>query len=173
MQRRQSSTFGSSAIFRHAGSIRALVGAVALLGLALSGCAAPRSADYMGISLVAGEAPAELQSLAMKAKSGDKQAQLELGEHFEQGTLVPVDLERARKLYTEAASNSVRTMPSYVNFRGGAVMLPTEVGPKTPGLPEAQARLENLNKKRDQPQDSEASQAEALPANPNDEQDPQ
>lgn len=72
----------------------------------LLGCAAPRS--YMGISLEPGAAPAELQALAYRAQSGEKQAQLDLGIAFEEGTLVPVNIRSARKLYSRAASNTGR-----------------------------------------------------------------
>ncbi len=169
MRRRSADKFGAFKVYSPAA---AELGVVVVLGLAVAGCAAPRSAEYMGISLIAGEAPAELQLLAQKAKSGDKQAQLDLGEHFEKGILVPVDLEQARRLYTEAAKSSARTMPSYVNLQGGAVMLPTEVTPRTPGLSEAQARLDRLNKKRDGRQEGEASQENASPAQADGSSDP-
>lgn len=158
------------------GAARSAAAGVAMaLALALGGCAASRD-TYMGIPLVVGEAPLLVQLLAAKAKKGDKLAQLHLGECFERGFLVPVDLERARTLYAEAARDSGGTTWVYVppvGKQGRGQVIPVNTGPVVHGLPEAKARLESLNKKRDQPQESEALQADALPATPNDAPDAQ
>jgi TPR repeat protein len=80
---------------------RALAPAVALLLAA--GCA---DRDYQGISFAQGAAASELQSLAQRARGGDKHAQLELGIRFEAGLGVPVDWARAERLYGLAAATS-------------------------------------------------------------------
>lgn len=101
----------------------------------------------MGISLKPGMAGPALQQLAMRAQSGDKQAQLELGIAYEEGRGVPVDLARARALYQSAASDSGGTMwvyvPPVVKGQSGRVM-PVEREPRMLGLEMARRRLEAL-----------------------------
>jgi len=101
----------------------------------------------MGIPLVVGDAPLTLQMVAAKARDGDKQAQFTLGMYFELGVLVPVDLDRARTLYAEAARDSGGTIWVYVpavGKQGGGHVMPVNTGPVIRGLPEAKARLERL-----------------------------
>jgi len=127
---------------------RAPVLCALLPALALAGCAAPSS--YMGIDVgatsVAAERP-DLQSLASRARAGDKQAQLELGIRFEEGRGVERDLKKARKLYAKAAASSGGRIwvysPPVGNGTSGRV-IPVNAGPRQHGLAEAKRRLEGL-----------------------------
>jgi hypothetical protein len=110
--------------------------------LVLSACAAPSS--YMGISLTTGAAASDLQALALRAQSGDKQAQLDLGVAYEEGRGVGVDLKRAEKLYRMAATTTGGTIYVYQPpVKPGAVgmMVQMDIGPVVHGLEAAQARL--------------------------------
>ncbi|WP_143084882.1 hypothetical protein [Novosphingobium sp. CF614] len=73
----------------------------------------------MGIPLTAGAVDPELQQLAMRARSGDKHAQLDLGIRFEEGHGVVQNLLKARDLYFAAATE-----------RGAArlIVIPTSSG---------------------------------------------
>lgn len=126
---------------------RALV--LAAVSLLVMSCA---DGDYQGISLAPAAAPAELQSLAQRARGGDKRAQLELGIRFEEGLGVPIDWGRAERLYRMAATASGGTTMIYVppmrRGESGRVM-PLRSGPRIPGLPEAQLRLDALRKRRE------------------------
>ena len=129
--------------------LKALCAATALA--ALSACAAPSS--YMGIAFApvaaAGSGQSEIQSLARRAQAGDKQAQLELGIRFEEGRGVSQDLERARKLYTKAATSSGGLKwiysPPVGNGTKGRI-IPLDTGLVSAGLAEAAVRLENLDR---------------------------
>ena len=125
-----------------------------LTALALAGCAAP--SRYMGIDISQSVRPervegfqerADLHSLASRAQSGDKQAQLELGIRFEEGRGVTRDLKKARKLYAKAATSSGGTIwvysPPVGNGTSGRV-IPVNAGPRQHGLAEAKRRLEGL-----------------------------
>ena len=115
------------------------------VAIPLGGCA---SSSYMGIPLVQGGAEPELQQLVQRARSGDKQAQLELGIAFEEGVGIERDLEKARALYRLAATDSSGQIwvysPSVGNDTSGRV-IPISVGPKLDGLPEAKRRLALLD----------------------------
>jgi hypothetical protein len=119
-----------------------------LVGFAqLSSCGAPSS--YMGIDLQPGAAPSELRTLAMRARAGDKQAQLELGSAFEAGQLTPINLRAARRLYSQAASDTGGTIWVYqppVGNSSGRVLAISRA-PNSKGLTEARRRLEMLSKK--------------------------
>lgn len=120
----------------------------ALAAMKLSGCAAP--SGYMGISFAAGAAPPELQRQAERAISGDKAAQLALGIAWEEGAGAPVDIKRAKTLYRLAAAATGGTiyiyqLPVRAGGRGGVI--PVNLGPIVPGLPEAKARLVALKGK--------------------------
>jgi hypothetical protein len=78
--------------------------------LLMGGCA---SQQYMGVSLKPGGADPAVQALAVKAQGGDKQAQLDLGIRFEEGAGVARDLDTAKKLYRQAASDSGGTIWVY------------------------------------------------------------
>jgi hypothetical protein len=73
------------------------------------------SSNYMGISLAPGAAPTDVQHLAARAQAGDKQAQLELGERFEEGRGVPTD--RGRRAIAGGRCGYIR--PPRVSVRGG------------------------------------------------------
>ena|GEM_PF-1352334 len=85
-----------------------------------------------------------LTALASEAQRESKQAQLELGIRFEEGRGVERDLDKARKLYAQAASDSGGTIwvysPSVGNGTKGR-MIPVNAGPKRSGLAEAKKRL--------------------------------
>ena len=128
--------------------LKALCAATALA--ALSACAAPSS--YMGIAfapVAASSEQSEIHSLARRAQAGDKQAQLELGIRFEEGRGVSQDLERARKLYTKAATSSGGLKwiysPPVGNGTKGRI-IPLDTGLVSAGLAEAAVRLENLDR---------------------------
>ena len=125
--------------------------AICLGTSALGSCASP--SHYMGIDLVSASTAAseqtELQQLARRAQAGDKQAQLELGARFEEGRGVPVDLDKARKLYAAAASDSGGTIwvysPPVGNGTKGRV-IPVNTGAKQVGLAEAKKLLARLER---------------------------
>lgn len=139
---RGSKLVGASSAFRLGNTyILPLVGAASLLG----GCV---SNSYMGIPLIETAADPALRSLAQRAATGDKRAQLELGIRFEEGRGVPVDRKRAKKLYQLAANDSGGTTwiyrPSVRNGANGGVF-PVDRGAKQAGLEEARMRLDLLN----------------------------
>jgi sporulation protein YlmC with PRC-barrel domain len=112
--------------------------AVALL---LSGCA---SHSYMGVSLKPGGADPAVQALAARASIGDKQAQLDLGIRFEEGAGVARDLDTAKKLYHQAASDSGGSRLLLVPSSSGLTTSVVGMGPKIAGNAAAQARLQQL-----------------------------
>ena len=73
--------------------LSALLAAALLMGA----CA---SQQYMGVSMKPGGADPAVQALAARASAGDKQAQLDLGIRFEEGSGVARDLDTAKKLGT-------------------------------------------------------------------------
>ncbi|WP_323800837.1 SEL1-like repeat protein [Parasphingorhabdus sp.] len=88
-----------------------------------------------------------LTALASEAKRGSKQAQLELGIRFEEGKGVERALNKARKLYAMAASDSGGTIWVYSPAVGNGTKgrtIPVNTGPKRSGLVEAKLRLEGL-----------------------------
>lgn len=123
---------------------RGLAYAALAAGL-LSGCAAPKS--YMGVSLAPGSADPLMQDIARSARAGDKQAQLQLGIAYEEGSSVVRDTGRARKLYALAAADSGGTIWVYqppVREGGSGRVVPVNLGPKVAGLVEAKDRLGRL-----------------------------
>lgn len=91
--------------------------------LALAACA---PTTYAGISLKSGANDPALRSLAQRARAGDQQAQLELGIRFEAGRGLPRDLDRAAKLYWDAATvPSKRRMALYLPRKGGGGFVKT------------------------------------------------
>jgi hypothetical protein len=120
-----------------------------IVGIALciaAACSYPTK--YAGIDLTPGAADPQIQSLASRAKAGSKHAQLELGIRYEEGDGVPVDLEQARKLYEQAASDTQLQQTIYVPD-GGAVRAETTYLGKRAGLDLAQARLNQMWKPTD------------------------
>jgi TPR repeat protein len=129
---------------------RAIRAAAAVLLAATTACAAH---SYMGIPLVPGQASPDVQSLARRAQSGDKQAQLDLGIRFEEGDGVPVDRKRAIMLYRQAASGGggvtwVYSPPVGIGTSGR--VLAVERGVQQKGLAEAKARLVALEKMQEE-----------------------
>src|SRR5688500_17875971 len=79
-----------------------IIFACVFAAVALSGCAAN---SFMGIPLAERVATAEqagLQALAVRARAGNKQAQLELASRFERGEGVPMDRAKADRLMAMA-----------------------------------------------------------------------
>lgn len=106
------------------------------------------TSNYMGVSLAPGAAPAEVQRLAARAQSGDKYAQLELGERFEMGQGVAADRGRAIRLYRMAAGDSGGTKWVYsppVGSEAHGRVIPVDRRPRATGLAEARRRLALLN----------------------------
>jgi hypothetical protein len=88
-----------------------------------------------------------LPDLARMAQGGDKHAQLELGIRFEEGRGVERDLDKAKKLYRLAASDSGGRIwvysPPVGNGTKGRV-IPVDAWPKFAGLTAARKRLEGI-----------------------------
>jgi hypothetical protein len=121
-----------------------------LVSVGLSACGAP--ASYFGIPLNTRTDDAELQSLAERARGGDKHAQLELGRRYEEGRGVRADRGRALKLYRKAAADRGGTQLIYIPSSrpgGRAMTVPVSSGPRSAGLPEAAARLLRLQELQD------------------------
>jgi hypothetical protein len=122
--------------------------------MSLAAATACAAHSYMGIPLVPGQAYPEIQSLARRAQSGDKQAQLDLGIRFEEGVGVPVDRKRAIRLYRQAASDSGGPIWVYAPSPGGgapARVVQVDRGVAESGLEQAKRRLSAVaqsNKRR-------------------------
>jgi hypothetical protein len=122
---------------------RLLAATLFALPLALAACAVP--SHYAGVDLRAGSGIApEVQTLAERARSGDKQSQLDLGIRYETGSGVPQDMKQARRLYRMAAATTGGTIyvyqpPVKKGGRGGVV--PVNLGPVVQGLEAAKVRL--------------------------------
>jgi hypothetical protein len=88
---------------------------------------------------------------AMTVGNGlDKTAQFALGQRYESGDGVPVDLKMARRLYQAAATPSGGTTYVYsppVGAESTGRTLALNAGPAEPGLPEARNALERINAK--------------------------
>jgi hypothetical protein len=115
--------------------------------MSLAAATACAAQSYMGIPLVPGQASPEIQSLARRAQSGDKQAQLDLGIRLEEGNGVPVDRKRAIRLYRQAASDSGGTIWIYVPPSGMAStgrVMPFSSGRRLAGLVAAKLRLKAI-----------------------------
>jgi TPR repeat protein len=116
-----------------------------VLSLLANGCSA---GSYAGIDLRPGHAVDEdVRTLALRAKAGDKNAQLVLGDLFVVGQHVPRDTTRARALYSAAAQKSGGTLwiysPPVGKEKAGRVIPVTQ--PVVPGLAAAAARLAALD----------------------------
>jgi hypothetical protein len=99
----------------------------ALAVAALGGCSAN---SYMGIPLAETAATpeqAEIQSLAKRARTGERKAHLELGIRFEEGAGVERDVARAEEQYILAASQSTHQTTS-VPVNGSIVTERTSTG---------------------------------------------
>lgn len=126
-----------------------LVLAAAMVSL-LCGCA---TNSYMGVQLAPGAAEPALQTLAKRARSGDKEAQLDLGIRFEEGIDLRRDLVAAGRLYRSAAMLTKHLAFIYVppaGAGGSGAVVPISIGRAEPGLPIAAERLAVL-KQRKQP----------------------
>ncbi len=112
--------------------------------LLAGGCA---SHAYAGVPFAPGASDPELQTLARRAQSGDKRAQLELGIRYEEGRGVRADRQRAERLYRLAATDSGGPIAIYsppVGPHGEGEVVTVERGSLERGLPEAEARLARL-----------------------------
>jgi len=121
----------------------AIVSAATLL---VNGCT---SSQYMGISLIPGKAPTELQNLATRARAGDKQAQTDLGTRFEEGRGMPRNIGRATRLYRQAARASGGAVWIYsppVNGKDTGQMIAIDRGVRRSGLKEAADNLQRLGR---------------------------
>lgn len=122
---------------------RAVAFAVAVSMVAsTAACAVDR---YAGIDLDATSVPEDVRALAKRARSGDNDAQFQLGQRYEAGCGVPVDRERAIGLYRRAAADRGGTHMRFYPARNGSVTaVPVNDGALVRGLPEARARLAAL-----------------------------
>lgn len=105
------------------------------------------TSSYMGIPVGAEALNSNLRELALRARAGDKQAQLELGIAFEEGRGVERNLNNARKLYGQASAEIGGSTWLYVPPSGregvGRVAL-MDRRLRNAGLREARARLDAL-----------------------------
>lgn len=89
-----------------------------------------------------------LGALTLAAYANDRHAQMELGRRFEEGEGVPLDLERAERLYTRAGRTTGGPIWIYVpgvgDNPGGVQRFET---PYDYGLPEARVRLARLTER--------------------------
>jgi hypothetical protein len=88
--------------------------------------------------------PAEITALQCNAARGAKFAQLALGIRYEEGIGVPLDLKKAARLYRQAATATPNTTYVYsppVGTEKAGRVIPINLGPAEPGLPEAARRL--------------------------------
>ena len=126
---------------------RALLVEALLCGAAamLTGCS---TSSYAGNSLTPGAADAELQELAMRARSGDKHALLELGIRYEEGRRVPQDFSRAKRLYAAAALDQGGSTHLYVPAAAGVPgrVIRVDLGVPRKGLRAAKRRLSRLSR---------------------------
>lgn len=102
---------------------------------------------YHSVDLRPGAAPFDIQALAAKARTGDKSAQLELGQRFETGDGVARNLVLAEKLYRSAASDDDGRTQVYlppVSRSDAGRVITLDFGVKTPGLRQAKERLAAL-----------------------------
>lgn len=116
-----------------------------LISAVMSGCI---TSNYLGIALAPGAADPTIQQLAERARSGDKQAQLELGIAFEEGRGVPQSITHARLLYRLAASESGGPIWVYVPASDGGDIprvMKIDREQKVGGLDEARRRLSVLD----------------------------
>lgn len=117
-----------------------------MLALLANGCSAE---SYAGIDLRPKHTAVDedVRALALRARGGDKNAQLALGDLFLAGEHVPRDTTRARTLYSAAAKQSGGTLwiysPPVGKERAGRVIPVTQ--PVVPGLAAAAARLAALD----------------------------
>ena|GEM_PF-3312132 len=119
-----------------------LRGAAAAFPLFLSGCLL---IDPLGLP---GQFETEeLSNLAFRARTGDLNAQLELGKRFEEGRGVPMNLATARRLYRSAAAGEITSIlvPETAAGGGSPDLVEYRYGPhESTGLPEARERLARL-----------------------------
>jgi hypothetical protein len=118
--------------------LTALLAAALLMG----GCAGQQ---YMGVSLKPGGADPAVQALAVRASTGDKQAQLDLGIRFLNGQGMTADERRACNLFRLSASDSGGPLWIYTPSPGGgapAQVLPVQTATHTAGLASARVWLE-------------------------------
>jgi TPR repeat protein len=93
--------------------MRAALAAAMLIGLC-TGLSACTASSYAGIPLGAGVADPDLQSLARRARAGDRSAQLELGSRYEDGRGVVRDRSRAAAQYRRAAVRTTGAQQVYL-----------------------------------------------------------
>jgi TPR repeat protein len=135
-------------VTKRASIFSSLVPLATVAFFSLLACAVPST--YMGIPLDAGVTSSGLQSTALRARAGDKNAQWELGKAFEEGIGVPRNLHNAMILYQKAAMESGGLsyiyQPSGAKGEAGALMS-VENGPIIPGNRLAKERLDALKRK--------------------------
>ena len=125
--------------------IRSRIAAAILALCAATACVADR---YASVDLRPGRAAIEIQSLARRAQSGDKQAQFALGERYKIGDGVVGNHRLARRLYARAAvdSGGVRYVHA-PKVRGGTPgsVARIDLGPRLQGIAAAGERLRAMD----------------------------
>jgi len=123
---------------------RARVAALIGAGLTLGVGACARA--YVGVPLDPNVTPANIYALAVRARGGDRYAQLELGKMYEEGRGLPRDCRRAMRLYRLASEGSGGSWVYSPKVNGAPSSLIGPVGEKARGLQEARVRLARLKR---------------------------
>ncbi len=138
---------GDKAMRRNIFRSRRRLAGIALLtaALALGACASSNS--YMGVPLAASAAHPGIRQIALRAQAGDKRAQMHLGMAYQLGLHLPVDWQKAKRLYRQAAASTGGTMWVYsppVGKGTSGRVIPVNRGPVQRGDPAAAMLLERL-----------------------------
>lgn len=123
--------------------LKFIVICVGVASLTLSACA---SSIYAASPLAMASTDPAVGNPVVRARSGDKHAQFDLGVRFETGDGVEKNRAQAIALYRQAASSSGGILwvwsPAVGNVPGRTI--PINQGPVVPGLPEARKRLQEM-----------------------------
>lgn len=106
--------------------------------------------EYFGIELNYSGPPTEVQQLAQLAATGDKQAQLQLGVHFEEGEGVEQSYRTARELYSLAAEpigGVIYVYRASITEDDAVSIATIDLGPRVSGLSEAARRISELDRR--------------------------
>jgi hypothetical protein len=117
-----------------------------LLCSSLSGCMSLGLAPCNGTP----QSATSITDLQCWSGKGDKQAQFALGQIYESGAGVPINLKRARSFYASAASATPSTIYVYsppVGNESYGRVIPMTSGIAAPGLAEAHVALARVTAK--------------------------
>lgn len=133
-----------------------------VLPLALSACAFSPFADIDTAAMSPGVA-----SIAARAQIGDKRAQYDLGMLTYLGLGTARDCPLARRMFAAAATQTGGTTYTYlppVTEGGAGSVIPIDLGPLQPGLPQAKRALELVGDCESEPADVTALAKTAIKA---------